>query len=431
MSKKFYVVLFFILASVVLAQSIDYSKYDISKLTQEERGNYVIGSLDETDITPKTWLGIQLILYKHNGTHSSISLLRPLWWFEENKPQIGETMYLSLPEMNLYGEAYILSIKSCNIDSRDVPEGQSVVIGKFAHESAEVLNLIFQNEDGKQETLGVTKTHPLFSIDRSTWIEAGYLEKNEHVRTKDGKKVWLIGKSVREGKHKVYNLEVHRTHTFFVSKFGILAHNTCAVFENKLGISVGSNQDDISFKDTQGNKVKRKDAFTLFRKKLQFNNPNKGNIAVAKVMFTDGSSMRFLATSDRDHRQREELGCLPPPAKRRLTTFQVVNPSGSTRSAANDSEVKIYNEILSFYEKNSAKVIKKVHLISENEPCTSCERAGRQFLAKISDDKRHSDAEVNFEKYEYRHKGGKFLFIEFLKDRPAKQRNGPAEGIVK
>ena len=50
-------------------------------------------------------------------------------------------MNCSLPEMNLYGDAHVLSIESCNVDSRDASKGQSVVIGKFIHENAE--DLIF------------------------------------------------------------------------------------------------------------------------------------------------------------------------------------------------------------------------------------------------------------------------------------------------
>ena len=181
-------------------------------------------SIDNEEITPETWRSIDLEIHKPDGSLAKIALLRPLWWLKDAQAKIGETIFLSMPEMGIEGEAEVVSIGACEADSRDNAPGLQVVTGKFTHENATVLDLYFNNNPN--EPLGVTPNHPLWSVTRSGWIEAGHLEVGEYLKTKTGV-AKLTMRTQRSGRHKVYNLEVHKDHTYYVSNLAILAHNSC------------------------------------------------------------------------------------------------------------------------------------------------------------------------------------------------------------
>lgn len=184
-------------------------------------------SFDDEDVTPKTWRGIRLEIRKPDNSLAKISLLRPLWWIEETGATLGGTIHLNLPEMGINGEALISTIIPCTVDSSTLRQNARVITGTFEHENAIVYDLTFNNDTGKP--LGVTPNHPLWSLDRNGWVEAGDLRLQERLRTKDNEDVRLTKKVQRPGRHKVYNVEVHKDHTYFVSDLGILAHNTCTV----------------------------------------------------------------------------------------------------------------------------------------------------------------------------------------------------------
>lgn len=181
--------------------------------------------IDNEEVTPETWRSINLEMRKADGSIAKVDLLRPLWWLEEAKAGVGGTIVLSMPEMGIEGDAKVLSIRPCKADSRKGDPKYRVVTGKFTHENAIVLDLHFNNNPN--DPLGVTPNHPLWSQTRNDWVEAGQLKVGEYVKTKDGI-AQLTMRSQRPGRHKVYNLEVHKDHTYYVSNLGILAHNSCA-----------------------------------------------------------------------------------------------------------------------------------------------------------------------------------------------------------
>ena len=56
-------------------------------------------------------------------------------------------------------------------------------------------------------------------------MHAGDLNVGDTVKTKNGIEK-LTKKEKKPGRHTVYNLEVHQSHTYYVSNIGVLAHNT-------------------------------------------------------------------------------------------------------------------------------------------------------------------------------------------------------------
>lgn len=183
---------------------------------------YVVGSVDATDVTEELWREAELVVTKADGSQARLWVLRPLWWYREQEAGVGRLLKIELPEIGIAGTARVRRIGPATIE-REGQTGRFLIISKIEHNGAEVWDLFF---DGGTEPMGVTANHPLYSAERQAWIEAGRLRIGESVCTVSGE-VRLLGKLLRAGRHTVYNLEVHRSHTYYVSPQGVLAHNTC------------------------------------------------------------------------------------------------------------------------------------------------------------------------------------------------------------
>ncbi|MBU1218214.1 hypothetical protein KKF97_00250, partial [Myxococcota bacterium] len=176
------------------------------------------------------WFKLEIVLLKEDGSKVHIDLLRPLWWVLLNNFVIGKTIFISLKEMGIEGDAKITNISPHRINYLKNRRDLQVVTGKFIHENAVVLDLFFNN---LKNPLGVTSNHPIWSQTRSDWVSAGQLQIGEYVKTKDGI-AQITERRKRPGLHKVYNIEVHNHHTYFVSDLGILVHNDCILPPKKM-----------------------------------------------------------------------------------------------------------------------------------------------------------------------------------------------------
>lgn len=184
--------------------------------------------IDREDITPYTWKWIDLALPEPDGARTNLSLRRPNWWIKEaGADSIGKAIYLDLPELGIRGWATVRSIRVNQLDTRlsnwNNQEGYTLrpITGKFEHVSNEVYDLFFENDT---VPIGVTKNHPIWSNDRSGWVSASDLVSGENLKAHRGaarlmrmEKIW--------DKRTVYNLEVYRDHTYFVSTNSVLVHN--------------------------------------------------------------------------------------------------------------------------------------------------------------------------------------------------------------
>lgn len=187
-------------------------------------------AIDYEEITPHTWKWVDFELAKGDGSLSKVHLLRPHWWLKsQGADRVGNKVYLDMPEMGITGWAELKSIRINQLDTRFWEENRQgdfvtrPVTGKFEHETENVYELTFEGGAGP---LGVTGTHPIYSMDRKGWVEVQSLKEGELVKTKTGTLPLLSSKKL-EGKHKVYNLEVYRDHNYLVSTDRVLVHNGC------------------------------------------------------------------------------------------------------------------------------------------------------------------------------------------------------------
>ena len=143
---------------------------------------------DREHVSPKTWRSLQLEVNHKGGSSVKLSLLRPLWWIKQKHVHMGGTFFLTMPEMGIEGVAKILEIGPCRADSRKIPPGSQIVVGKFEHRNAIVLALVFK---GAGKSLGVTPNHPIYSEDRMSYTRAGLLRIGERVKTQDGSTIQM------------------------------------------------------------------------------------------------------------------------------------------------------------------------------------------------------------------------------------------------
>ena len=78
------------------------------------------------------------------------------------------------------------------------------------------------------ETIGVTANHPFWSVDHQAFVPVGHLEPGTRVKTHLDQIQTIVSLHPRPGPaEKVYNLEVHGEHVYYVGNDGILVHNSC------------------------------------------------------------------------------------------------------------------------------------------------------------------------------------------------------------
>ncbi|MGQ0628610.1 MAG: polymorphic toxin-type HINT domain-containing protein [Phycisphaerales bacterium] len=105
-----------------------------------------------------------------------------------------------------------------------------VVIGTFRTTHAVAMDLYVE---GLDKPIGTTASHPFYSVDRGGWTAAGELKPGETLRTQSGT-TKVVRSMTKPGTQAVYNLEVHRSHTYFVPDAKRLVHNSCPAISPKI-----------------------------------------------------------------------------------------------------------------------------------------------------------------------------------------------------
>jgi len=179
---------------------------------------------DQTHVIPETWRLVTLFMPSPNGDVYGLLVrtLRPLGWIGERNAAPGSWVEYSLDELNLTGQAHVVSVEDCvEIE----PGPGCVVLSTLTHVSDCVLRL---DVEGVESPLELTPGHRLFSEDRETWIQACQLRIGENLRTKAGPRR-IVSIDAELGVHRVFNIEVETDHCYCVSSIGVLSHNNdCA-----------------------------------------------------------------------------------------------------------------------------------------------------------------------------------------------------------
>jgi hypothetical protein len=160
-----------------------------------------------------------------------ITLIESVEWLCQHGAVEGGNLFLDLPEFRFRGEARVVRIRPC----LPLTEGEGrPVTGWFKQARG---NRCQVRLGGHEEMIGITWSHPVWSVDRMAWVPAGELFKGERVQGKDGPLV-VESFTKREKEEPVYNIEVDGDHCYRVGEGGLLVHNASASQDAMKGESV-------------------------------------------------------------------------------------------------------------------------------------------------------------------------------------------------
>ena len=205
---------------------------------------------------------------KEDGTFCNIKLLRPDDWLDTVESQIRRVadgkvldgidlqlpdflplastqdceleVWLDLEELGCVGWATVTDVD----DSFEYREGVgNLVTGTFEHEVGEVVDLLLEEQD---KPIGVTTTHPFWSVDREDFVTVADLYEGERVQLYNGETKRVVQKLPRPGPQVVYNLEVFGEHVYCVTPDGALVHNySCKEVVRKANATFGRSRTRI------------------------------------------------------------------------------------------------------------------------------------------------------------------------------------------
>lgn len=190
---------------------------------------------DQYQINETDWYSVGF--EEVNGT-SSCQLALHQDWITQHGYAVDGIVHMNLPEQGISGPfrvtaiKHILPQKNPESDPGDGYEWKPVT-GLFKHRSDQVHNITFDSDEHRNETIGVTTTHPIYSATHHDWRLAGELEVGEQVLTYYGEAT-VTKTEKREGSGAVYNLEVKDLHNFLVGENGVVVHNNCKDWISKL-----------------------------------------------------------------------------------------------------------------------------------------------------------------------------------------------------
>ncbi len=217
---------------------------------------------------------IVLVMEKPDGTWVDITLLRSAKWLESQKAQVGRELFLDLPHLGVRGFAKVTAINPCPLlpTPGTSPQRSQFVTGTFCHSSGDVFDLKLKKE---RQPLGVTATHPFWSVDRKDWVCAIDLRLGERLETIKGT-TQVESLKKRPNPETVYNIEVEGDHVYRVGESGILVHNAsvkdCQFFPLTFNTSAGV-VDGIKYFSSEAIPGDTKQRATKVQARI-----NKGNI---------------------------------------------------------------------------------------------------------------------------------------------------------
>jgi hypothetical protein len=131
----------------------------------------------------------------------------------------------NLPELEVSGLALVTAIDDCP----PIADGEgSVVTARFVTREVHVVASVdVLGADGTVETITGTTIHPVWSVDRQSWVPLSELTEGERLQGLDGLAV-VLSVSLSRVTQPVYNIEVHGEHVYQVGELGVVVHNSSA-----------------------------------------------------------------------------------------------------------------------------------------------------------------------------------------------------------
>ena len=243
---------------------------------------------------------IDLVMEKPDGGRVDIGLLRFVDWIEAHKAEVGKEIFLDLGHMGARGFARVVAIKTCPPGCFEESEDSSsrFVTGTFRHSSGEVYDLKLESES---KPIGVTATHPFWSVDRQDWVSAINLQIGETLDTVSGT-TRVEGFTKRPGREPVYNVEVEGDHCYRVGESGVLVHNSSIKPDNPCDCVTL----DVNTGGSRPMTAEEKEQVTEYARRVNEWLDNHGPVVVQRT--AGALTNQANAARDRERRRAERAG---------------------------------------------------------------------------------------------------------------------------
>jgi hypothetical protein len=176
-------------------------------------------------IDPRFWRELRLVMAAPGGGRLDMVLLRDLAWLAAHQADLGNWLALDLEEMAIRGAALVVAIGPCP----EIEEGEGrLVTGTFRYSHGRCYELTVE---GEADALGVTGTHPFWSVDRRRWVMVRDLRVAECLLGR-ARPLQVLSLHLCEQLEPVYNMEVEGEHCYLVGQQRLLVHNASGYCPN-------------------------------------------------------------------------------------------------------------------------------------------------------------------------------------------------------
>ena len=190
----------------------------------------------QPDPEQATWAKLSITVERNDGGIVDAEIIRPRSWILRNGICAGRMLPFNLPELEVSGLALVTAIDDCP----PIAEGEgSVVTARFVTREVHVVASVdVLGADGAVETITGTTIHPVWSVDRQSWVPLAELAQGEGLccdtesfglgfpSSLSPKASGLVlSVSLSRVSQPVYNIEVHGEHVYQVGELGVLVHN--------------------------------------------------------------------------------------------------------------------------------------------------------------------------------------------------------------
>jgi hypothetical protein len=165
---------------------------------------------------------VSITVERSDGGIVDAEIIRPRSWILASGLCAGRMLPLNLPELEVSGLALVTAIDDCP----PIADGEgSVVTARFVTREVHVVASVdVLGADGTVETITGTTIHPVWSVDRQSWVPLAELPDGETLQGLDGLAV-VLSVSLSRVSQPVYNVEVHGEHVYQVGELGVVVHN--------------------------------------------------------------------------------------------------------------------------------------------------------------------------------------------------------------
>ena len=235
----FYPCLFTVLFLIISVQN-----NNAAAIQAKLKKNHDVIKYDVIPFNRKTWKEIDIIWTdpNHPGYRNHAAILRPDQFIQTHHLSVRHTYIFNLrafsaPNARVMITAIHPLTRANQYHGTASSKISKPVIGIYSYKTNSVQKFLFKNKKGGITAIHATPSHPFYVYNIKGYLPLNKITSSMKLLDKNNQFISLIcpqGKKQDCGKKEqpdkvvtVHNIEVYRSHHYFIGKQNILAHNTC------------------------------------------------------------------------------------------------------------------------------------------------------------------------------------------------------------